>query len=56
MAGGVTLADSAQWKTAEFKLSEPRFMNRSNGADLRLAVTGGDLELAVRRVELRKAQ
>ncbi len=45
-----------QWKTADFKLSEPRFINRTNGSDLRLAVTGGDMELAVRRVELRKAQ
>jgi hypothetical protein len=55
-AGGVTLRDTGQWKTAEFKLSEPRFMNRTNGADLRLSVMGGDLELTVRRVELRKTQ
>ena len=55
-AAGVTLAGTGQWKTAEFKLSEPRFMNRCNGADLRLAITGGDVELAIRRVEMRKAQ
>jgi len=55
-AGRVSITGTGQWKTAEFKLSDCRFMNRANGADLRLAVTGGDMELAVRRAELRKAE
>jgi hypothetical protein len=55
-ASTVTLAGTEQWKTAEFNLTEPRFMNRCNGADFRFAVTGGGIELAVRRVELRKAR
>ena len=55
-AGSVPVSGTGQWKTAEFKLSEPRFMNRTNGADLRLAVVAGEMELAIRRVELRKAQ
>ena len=51
-AGSRAVGDSAQWRTAEFRLPDCRFMNRANGADLRLVVTGGDLDLAVRRVEL----
>ena len=55
-AGNTAVTGTGQWKTAEFRLSDCRFMNRSNGADLRLAITGGDLELAVRQTELRKAE
>lgn len=55
-AGSTAIAGSGQWKTAEFKLSDCRFMNRSNGGDFRLVITGGELELAVRRVELHKAK
>jgi hypothetical protein len=54
--GNVAIAGTGQWKTAEFTLADCRFMNRSNGADLRLAVAGGDMELAVRRAELQKLQ
>jgi hypothetical protein len=54
-AGATAVADTGKWKTVEFRLSDCRFMNRCNGADLRLAVTGGNLELAVSRVDLRKA-
>jgi hypothetical protein len=55
-AGSTAVTGTGQWKTAEFKLSDPRFMNRCNGGDLRLAITGGDLELAIRSAELRKAK
>jgi hypothetical protein len=53
-AGSVAVTGSGQWKTARFALSECRFMGRCNGVDLRLAVTGGDMELAVKRVEVAK--
>ncbi|WP_160495740.1 glycosyl hydrolase family 28-related protein [Paenibacillus dendrobii] len=33
--------DSGTWKTHTFKLSDPRFANRSNDADFRIGVTGG---------------
>jgi hypothetical protein len=55
-AGNFTIRGTGQWKTTEFKLSECRFLNRTNGSDLRLAVVGGDVELAVRRAELRKVE
>jgi hypothetical protein len=55
-AGSVTIDGAGQWKTAQFKLSDCRFMNRTNGVDLRLAVVGGDMELAVRQAELRESQ
>ena len=53
-AGSVAVTGTGQWKTTDFKLRDCRFMNRCNGADLRLAITGGDLDLVIRRVELRK--
>lgn len=53
-AGGVAVSSTGQWKTAEFRLPDCRFMNRGNGADFRLAVVGGELELAVRRLELHR--
>jgi len=53
-AGEVQIADTGLWKTAEFRLSECGFMNRCNGADLRLAVVGGAMEFAVTRAEIRK--
>ncbi len=55
-AGSIVVTGTGQWKTAEFKLPDCRFMNRCNGADLRLAVTGGDLDVAVRSVELRRTK
>jgi len=51
-----TITGTGDWKIAEFRLPDCRFMNRGNGADLRLAVQGGGLELAIRRVELSKAK
>jgi hypothetical protein len=54
-AGGVQIGGTGEWKTAEFKLSDCCFMNRCNGTDLRLAIVGGDIELAVSRVEIRKS-
>jgi hypothetical protein len=53
-AGTVTISDTGEWKAAELCLPDCRFMNRGNGADFRLAIRGGPLELAIRRVELRK--
>ncbi len=54
-AGSVQVGDTGQWKTAEFRLPDCCFMSRCNGADLRLAVTGGQIELAVSRLELKKS-
>ncbi|MBP7052416.1 MAG: DUF5010 domain-containing protein [Phycisphaerae bacterium] len=53
-AGGMQVTGTGEWKTAQFRLADCQFMNRNNGADFRLAVFGGDVELAVSRVELRK--
>lgn len=53
-AGSVAVTGSGQWKTAHFALPDCRFMGRCNGVDLRLVVTGGDMELAVKRVEVAK--
>jgi hypothetical protein len=52
--GAVTLTGSGEWKTASFTLSQCRFANRCNGADLRFAVSGGEQELAVSKVTVRK--
>lgn len=50
--GTVLIGGTGQWKTARFELLDCRFMNRANGADLRLVVTGGNLELAVRSADV----
>jgi hypothetical protein len=42
------------WNIAVFRLPEPRFENRSNGSDFRLAVSGD--EIIVKSVSLRKSQ
>ncbi|MBN1361915.1 MAG: DUF5010 domain-containing protein [Sedimentisphaerales bacterium] len=55
-AGSTAVADASAWKTARFTLPDCGFMGRCNGADLRLFVTGGDLELAVTRVTVSKKQ
>ncbi|MCK4292988.1 MAG: hypothetical protein KAY65_07310, partial [Planctomycetes bacterium] len=52
--GNVAIKRSGKWKTARFVLPECRFMNRCNGTDFRLAIVGGDLELAVSKVRLEK--
>ena len=55
-AGSVPVAGSGKWKTAEMLLPDCRFMNRCNGTDFRLAISGGQMELAIRRVEVKKAE
>jgi hypothetical protein len=50
--GNVEVGNGGQWKTARFVLPQCRFMNRSNGADFRIAVVGGDLAMAVSKVKL----
>lgn len=54
MAGSVGLLGSREWKEAEIVLPDCRFMNRCNGADFRLAITGGPMELAIAEVEVEK--
>ncbi len=55
-AGGVQIGGTGEWRTAEFRLSDCCFMNRCNGADLRLAIVGGGIELAVSHAELKKSK
>lgn len=52
--GNVTIKNTGKWKTAEFTLPQCHFMNRCNDADFRIVVLGGELELAVRKVEVTK--
>jgi hypothetical protein len=54
--GNVTVRNTGAWKTAEFTLTQCRFMNRCNDADLRIVVLGGELELAVKKVELMRTK
>ncbi|MHC4748516.1 MAG: DUF5010 domain-containing protein, partial [Planctomycetota bacterium] len=54
--GDVEVGESREWKTARFKLPQCRFMNRCNGSDFRIAVVGGNMELAVSKVELSRAK
>jgi len=54
--GYVSIEGGGKWKTAEFTLPQCRFMNRCNGADLRIAILGGDVELAVSKVTLTKTK
>ncbi len=53
--GSMAVTGTGRWKTAEFRLSDCRFMNRANGADFRLAASGRPVELAVSQVQLQKA-
>jgi hypothetical protein len=53
-AGSAAVTDSGQWKTAEFRLPDCCFMNRANGADLRLVAGGGQMKLAVSQLTLEK--
>ena len=48
--------DTGTWKTAEFTLTQCRFMNRCNDADLRIVILGGELELAVGKIELMRTK
>jgi hypothetical protein len=52
--GNVVVDGSNKWKTASFTLPQSRFMNGCNGADFRIAILGGNLELAVSKVTLSK--
>ncbi len=52
-AGGtVTLGGKGEWRTATFEVSDGRFGDRTNGADFRFAVLGG--ELVVREIVVAK--
>ena len=53
-AGNISVGSSEKWKTASFKLSQCRFMNRCNGTDFRIAILGPDFELAISKVKLTK--
>ena len=55
-AGSVPVAGSGKWKTAEMLLPDCRFMNRCNGTDFRLAISGGPMELAIRGVQVEKTE
>jgi hypothetical protein len=50
--GNVTISGTGKWKTAEFTLPQCRFMNRCNGADFRISVADGNLELAITKAAL----
>jgi hypothetical protein len=54
--GNVSIKGTGNWKTAKFTLPQCRFMNRCNGADFRMVVLGGDLELAISKVKLMRAE
>jgi hypothetical protein len=54
--GNVIIENTGAWKIAEFTLTQCRFMNRCNDADFRIVVLGGELELAVRIVEVTKIE
>ena len=53
-AGNVTIENTGQWKTARFTLPQCRFMNRCNDADFRIAVLGDKMELAVKKVAVKR--
>jgi hypothetical protein len=52
----VLIGRTVEWRTKEFTLPHCRFMNRCNGADFRLVIVGGDLSLAVNKVELTRTK
>jgi len=54
--GNVSIEGTGKWKTAKFTLPQCRFMNHCNGNDFRIAVVGGDLELAVSNVILTRTK
>jgi len=54
--GNVAVGDTGAWKTAEFTLTQCRFMNRCNDVDFRFVILGGELELAIRKVEVTKIE
>ena len=52
----VIITGTEKWKTAILKLPRCRFTNRCNAADFRLAPEGGNLDLAVREIVVRKVK
>ena len=54
--GDIAVGDTGAWKTAEFTLTQCRFMNCCNDADFRIVILGDELELAVRKVELMRTK
>jgi hypothetical protein len=54
--GNVAVKDTQRWKAAEFVLPDCRFMNRCNNTDFRFVVLGVDLELAVRKVMVKRME
>lgn len=54
--GDIAIEDTGTWRTAEFTLTQCRFMNRCNDADFRIVILGGELELAVSKVEVTKIE
>jgi hypothetical protein len=54
--GSVLVNGTGSWKTAELTLTQCRFMNRCNGADLRIVALGGEMALAVSKIKLTRTQ
>jgi len=54
LGSAVAVAGSGLWKTATVRLNDVRFANRTNGADFRLGIDGGERRLAVRRIVVRR--
>jgi len=54
--GNVVVDGSNEWKTVRFTMPQCRFMNRCNGVDFRFAVLGGDMALAISKVQLVKTR
>lgn len=50
----VTVGSTGTWRTVRQVLTDVRFIGRTNNADFRLAVTGGQARLTVREVSIRK--
>jgi hypothetical protein len=50
--GNFAVNGTGDWKTIDSTLEQCRFMNRCNGADLRVVVLGGDMALAVSKVKV----
>ena len=51
-AGNIPVGSTGKWKTVSFTLPQCRFMNRCNGTDFRFAILGGDMALAISKVQL----
>jgi len=51
-SGNVTINGTGDWKTVDFRLEQCRFMNRCNGADLRIVALGAKMALKVGKVKV----